>query len=248
MPASLAGFAHPQFLVETAWLAANLGLPELRVIDCTVHIGFDPHAEPCYTIASGQEDFERAHIPGAQFVDVVTELSDSANPVPCMAPSAAEFAAVMSRLGVGNKSRVVLYSGQNAYWATRVWWLLRMVGFDNAALLDGGWQKWRREGRPAEAGPARPRRPSRFPVRRSRELMAPKEEVLAAIGDPAVLTINALPEDQHNFTTGVHYGRPGHIAGSINVPSADLLNPDTNEFLSPAELRQRFEAAGAFVI
>ncbi len=108
MPASLVGFAHPQFLVETAWLAANLGLPELRVIDCTVHIGFDPHAEPCYTIAPGREDFERAHIPGAEFVDVVTELSDSANPVPCMAPSAIEFAAVMSRLGVGTKSRVVL--------------------------------------------------------------------------------------------------------------------------------------------
>ena len=100
-----AGFAHPEFLVETDWLAAHLGQSDLRIIDCTVHIGFDPHAEPCYTIASGREDFERGHIPGAQFVDVVTELSDPANPVPCMAPSAAEFAALMSRLGVGNKSR-----------------------------------------------------------------------------------------------------------------------------------------------
>src|SRR5205809_4786850 len=246
MSASLAGFAHPQFLVETAWLAANLGLRELRVIDCTVHIGFDPYAEPCYTVASGREDFERAHIPGAQFVDVVSELSDPANPVPLMAPGAAEFAAVMGRLSIGNRSRVVLYSGQNAYWATRVWWLLRMFGFDNAALLDGGWQKWRREGRPAEAGPAKPRRPTRFVVRAQRDLMATKAEVLAATGDPAALTINALPEDQHNFTSGVHYGRPGHIIGSINIPSADLLDPNTNEFRSPAELRQRFEQAGAF--
>jgi len=246
MPASLAGFAHPQFLVETAWLAANLGLRDLRVIDCTVHIGFDPYAEPCYTVASGREDFERAHIPGAQFVDVVSELADPANPVPLMAPGAAEFAAVMGRLSIGNRSRVVLYSGQNAYWATRVWWLLRMFGFDNPALLDGGWQKWRREGRPAEAGPAGPRRPTRFVVRAQRDLMATKAEVLAATGDPAALTINALPEDQHNFTSGVHYGRPGHITGSINIPSADLLDPNTNEFRSPAELRRRFEQAGAF--
>ena len=242
----MAGLAHPEFLVETDWLAAHLGMPALRILDCTVHIGFDPYAEPCYTVASGRDDFERGHIPGAQFVDVVTELSDPANPVPLMAPGAAEFAAVMGRLGIGNRSRVVLYSGQNAYWATRVWWLLRVFGFDNAAVLNGGWQKWRREGRPAEAGPAKPRRPTRFVVRARPELMATKPEVLAATGDPAALTINALPEDQHNFSSGVHYGRPGHIAGSVNVPSADLVDPGTNEFRPPAELRRRFEQAGAF--
>src|SRR5205814_10109168 len=121
-----------------AGLAANLGLRALRFIDCTVHIGFDPYAEPCYTVASGREDFERAHIPGAQFVDVVSELSDPANPVPLMAPGAAEFAAVMSRLGVGNQSRVVLYSAQNTYSATRVCWLLRVCGFDKAAVLSDG--------------------------------------------------------------------------------------------------------------
>src|SRR5438477_1290158 len=246
MAASTASLAHPEFLVETDWLAAHLGLPELCVIDCTVHIGFDPYAEPCYTVASGREDFERGHIPGAQFVDVVTELSDPANPVPCMAPGAAEFAAVMGRLGIGNRSRVVLYSGQNAYWATRVWWLLRVFGFDNAAVLNGGWQKWRREGRPAEAGPSKPRRPTRFVVRARRELMATKTEVLAATGDPAAMTINALPEDQHDLTSGVHFGRPGHIAGSVNIPSADLVDPGTNEFRPPAELRRRFEQAGAF--
>src|SRR5947207_4214249 len=246
MAAGKADVAHAEFLVETDWLAAHLAMPELRILDCTVHIGFDPYAEPCYTVASGRDDFERGHIPGAQFVDVVAELSDPAKPVPLMAPGAAEFAAVMGRLGIGNRSRVVLYSGQNPYWATRVWWLLRVFGFDNAAVLNGGWQKWRREGRPAEAGPAKPRRPTRFVVRAQRDLMATKAEVLAATGDPAALTINALPEDQHNFTSGVHYGRPGHIAGSINIPSADLLNPETNEFRSAAELRRRFDETGAF--
>src|SRR5204863_1428661 len=190
MLAPLATFAHWEFLVEAEWLAAHLGEPDLRVIDCTVHIRFDP-ALTGPTRSSGREDFERGHIPGAQFVDVVTELSDPTSPVPCMAPGAAEFAAVMGRLGIGNRSRVVLYSGQNAYWATRVWWLLRVFGFDNAAVLNGGWQKWRREGRPAEAGPSKPRRPTRFVVRARRELMATKTEVLAATGDPAALTLDA---------------------------------------------------------
>src|ERR1700741_1721397 len=105
----------------------------------------------------------------------------------------------MSRLGIDNASRVVLYSAQNVYWAARVWWLLRLFGFDNAAVLNGGWQKWGREGRPSEVGPARPRSPSHFVIRaqRERELVATKAEVLAAIGDPSVCTINALPADQH---------------------------------------------------
>jgi 3-mercaptopyruvate sulfurtransferase SseA/class 3 adenylate cyclase len=241
----LATFADREFLVEAEWLAAHLGEPDLRVIDCTVHIRFDP-ALTGPTRSSGREDFERGHIPGAQFVDVVTELSDPTSPVPCMAPSAAQFAAAMSRLGVANASRIVLYSGQNAYWAARVWWLLRLFGFDNAAVLNGGWQKWRREGRPTEAGPAKRRRPSRFVIRAQRELVATKAEVLAAIGDPSVRTINALPADQHLFTSGVHYGRPGHIAGSLNVPAEDLVDPVSNEFLPADRLRQHFEKVGAF--
>ena len=245
MSAPLAAFAHPEFLIESEWLAAHLGDPDLRVIDCTVHIHFDP-ALVGPTRSSGREDFEQGHIPDAQFVDVVTELSDPTNPVPCMVPSAAQFATAMSRLGIGHASRVVLYSAQGAYWAARVWWLLRLFGFDNAAVLNGGWQKWRREGRPSEAGPARPRPPSRFVIGPPRDLIATTAEVLAAIGHPSVCTINALPADQHLFASGIHYGRPGHIVGSLNVPAEDLLDPVSNEFLPADRLRQRFEEVGAF--
>ena len=139
VPADPAGFAHPEFLVETEWLEAHLGRPDLRILDCTVHIVFDPQA--MFTIAPGRDDFERGHIPGAQFVDLLTELSDTSHPVPLMAPSPAQLASVMSRLGVENRCRVILYSAQNAYWATRVWWLFRVFGFDNAAVLNGGWQR-----------------------------------------------------------------------------------------------------------
>jgi thiosulfate/3-mercaptopyruvate sulfurtransferase len=244
VPASFASFAHPEFLVETEWLEARLGRSDLRILDCTVHIVFDPQA--MFTIAPGRDDFERGHIPGAQFVDLLTELSDTSHPVPLMAPSPAQFASVMSRLGVENGCRVILYSAQNAYWATRVWWLFRVFGFDNAALLNGGWQRWRREKRPIETGPARQPLRARFNVSELRPLMASKADVLAAIADPAVCIINALPEDQFLFTSGVHYGRPGHITGSLNVPSEDLLDSETNEFLPAAELRRRFERIGAF--
>lgn len=123
--------------------------------------------------------------------------------------------------------------------------MLREYGFDNAALLNGGFQKWAREGRPVETGPAHPRPPARFIIRERRRLMVNKEEVLAAINDGGVCTINALRAEQHAGTGGNTYGRPGHITGSVNVPAAELVNPETNELLPAAELRRRFAAVGA---
>src|SRR6202022_3668380 len=111
------------------------------------------------------------------------ELSDISHPVPLMAPGAGQFASVMTAHGIGNGTRVVLYSAQNAYWATRVWWLFRMFGFDDAAVLNGGLKKRRGETRPIETGPARPPPPARFVVGKQHPLIASKEEVLAAIGD-----------------------------------------------------------------
>ena len=92
-------------------------------------------------------------------------------------------------------------------------------------MLDGGWQKWQREGRPVEAGPARPRQPGNFTVREVRNLMVGKDEVLRAIGDGAVCTINALQPQQHTGGGGNSYGRPGRIKGSVNLPAAHLLDP-----------------------
>jgi thiosulfate/3-mercaptopyruvate sulfurtransferase len=194
----------------------------------------------------GRADFEKGHIPGAQFVDLKGDLSDKSHRLRFMLPSAAAFAAAMSRFGVGEGTRVVLYSTANPWWATRVWWMLRVFGFDDAVVLNGGWQKWSREGRPIETGPAKPRPAGHFVVREQRPLMVGKEEVLQGIGDGAVCTINALAPEQHAGTGGNSYGRPGHIKGSLNLPAAHLLDPATNEFLPPAELRQRFEAIGAF--
>jgi thiosulfate/3-mercaptopyruvate sulfurtransferase len=120
-----------------------------------------------------------------------------------------------------------------------------VFGFDAAAVLNGGWQKWRREGRPVETGPGKSRPPGNFIVRERRPLMVGKEEVLRAIGNDAVCTINALSPEQHAGTGGNTYGRSGHIKGSVNLPAAHLLDPGTNEFLAADELRKRFESVGA---
>ena len=238
------GFAHPEFLVETDWLAAHLDDPKVVVLDCTTHLIPDPKIT--YTVLPGRADFEKGHIPGAQFVDIQADVSDpEALPLRFMAPKLEALAAAMRRFGVSRDSRVVLYSTANFWWATRVWWLLRMVGFDDAAVLNGGFQKWLREGRPVETGPGRPRPPGDFEVRRIRDLMVGKEAVRAAIGDAAVCTVNALLPQQHAGTGGNSYGRPGHIAGSVNLPAAHLLDPETNTLLPAEALREKFAAIGA---
>jgi thiosulfate/3-mercaptopyruvate sulfurtransferase len=240
----MAGFAHPEFLIDTASLARQLGDPGLVVLDCTTHLVPDP--KTTYRVVPGRADFEKGHIPGAQFVDVQGDVSDNSHRLRFMRPSAQAFAAAMGRLGVGEGTRVVTYSTTTPQWATRVWWLLRTFGFDDAAVLDGGFQKWSREGRPLETGPAKPRPPAHFVVRAERPLMVGKDEVLKAIGNGAVCTLNALSAEQHAGTGGNTYGRVGRIKGSVNLPAAHLLDPTTGAFLPADELRRRFEGVGAF--
>lgn len=237
------GFVHPEFLVETDWLAQHLTDPKVVVLDCTVHL--IPNPKTTYDVVSGRADFENGHIPGAQFLDLQADLSDPDAKLRFMLPSVEHFAAAMGRFGVGADTKVVTYSTANVWWASRVWWMLRVFGHDNAAVLNGGWQKWSREGKAGEIGPGNPRVPENFPPRGQRDLMVGKDAVLAAIGDGAVCTLNALQPAQHAGTGGNSYGRPGHIKGSINLPAAHLLDPETNAFLPPAELRRRFAAVGA---
>jgi thiosulfate/3-mercaptopyruvate sulfurtransferase len=239
-----AGFVHPEFLIDTATLEARLPQPELRVFDCTTHLIPDPRTT--YQVVPGRADFEKGHIPGAQFIDIQADLSDPSQRLRFMQPTAEAFAATMRRFGVSENSTVVLYSTTTPQWATRVWWLLRVFGFGKAAVLDGGWQKWTREGRPVETGPARPRPPGDFAARSPRPLMAGREDVLRAIGDGAVCTLNALSAEQHAGSGGNTYGRPGRIKGSVNLPAAHLIDPATGAFLPAEELRGRFDRVGAF--
>jgi thiosulfate/3-mercaptopyruvate sulfurtransferase len=239
----MSGFVHPEYLVETEWLAEHLNDPDVLVFDCTTHLIPDPKIT--YQVKPGREDFEQGHIPGAQFVDMLHDVSDTSQSLRFMRQSPEEFAAALRRFGVNSRTRVISYSTANVWWATRFWFLLHEFGHDNAAVLNGGWQKWQHEGRPIEKGAARARPAGDFAIRQVRNLMVGKDDVLRAIGDGAVCTLNALQPQQHAGAGGNSYGRPGRIAGSVNLPAAHLLDPDSNTFLPAEELRKRFESVGA---
>jgi thiosulfate/3-mercaptopyruvate sulfurtransferase len=237
----MADFVHPEFLVETDWLARHLD--DVVVLDCTTHLIPDP--KTTYVVKPGREDYEKGHIPEARFCDVARDVSDTRQKLNFMRQQPDDFAAAMRRFGISNSTRVVTYSTANPWWATRVWWLLREFGHDNAAVLNGGWQKWIAEGRAVETGPAKPPAPGDFTVREVRNLMVGKDVVKGAIGDAGVCTLNALLPAQHSGSGGNSYGRPGRIAGSVNVPAAHLLDPATNTFLPADELRRRMAEVGA---
>lgn len=238
-----ARYAHPEAIVSTEWLAANLDAPGLRVFDCTTYLRYETGTGRPYRVESGRADYEAGHIPRSGFLDLQGELSDSTAPTNFMMLSPEELAARFAAKGIGTGTRVVLYSRKSMQWATRIWWMLRAIGFDDAAVLDGGFDKWEAEGRPTEPGEAR-YPPAQLTARPRPELFVGKAEMQAAIGDAGACTINALAPDLHSGET-VRYGRPGRIPGSVNVPVAALLDPATQTFAAPEQAASRFAAVGA---
>ncbi|MDA0352949.1 MAG: sulfurtransferase [Chloroflexi bacterium] len=231
-----------RYLVETDWLEANLDAPEVRVLDCTTFLrrGDDGRLRA----ESGHEAWAESHIPGSVFADLPGELSDKDAKLRFMMPPPEQFAAAMSSYGVGEGTRAVLYDRAAGMWAARIWWMLRAFGFEDAAVLNGGWTKWTAEGRPTSNEPSAPRTAA-FTARPRPELIATREEVLAATSDGATCIINALSEEQHRGEGASPYGRPGRITSSVNVPANSLVDPATNAYLPLEVLRDRFAGVGA---
>lgn len=153
----------PQALMSAEQLTNILGQSSLRVYDCTTYLETPPPgSDDPYVAVPGRRTFEEAHIPGADFLDLQGEFSDATTRLRFMMPATVELEAAFGRHGLGTDSRVVLYSIGTMMWATRFWWMLRSLGFDRAAVLDGGLDKWKAEGRPTESGPARGYPPATF--------------------------------------------------------------------------------------
>jgi len=224
-------------LVSTEWLSENLDDPGLVVLDCTVSMVPDSTAVIGFRSVCGRPAYEKGHIPTAGFADLMGDLADTSSSLQFAMPTAKQFCAAMGGLGVGDDSRVVLYDELNSAWAARVWWMLRWVGFDQAALLDGGLGAWKAEGRPLSteaverdslvlSGFERP------------ELIAYYEDALDAMEDDSVTLLDVMPE-AHYRGQMVMYDRPGHIPGAVNVPVTSLLD-ETGHFRSDEELAALF--------
>jgi len=226
----------PGPLVSPDWLAEHLDHSDLRVLEATAWL--DPPTRPGkpYDVRSGRAEWETSHILGSAFADLVHDLAEPHPTLNFTFPSPERFAKGMSALGVEDGTFAVIYDRNGMTWSTRLWWLLRTYGFDDAAVLDGGWQGW---SGPISDQPA-PERSARFTPRRRPHLIADKAEVQAG---PQCL-LNALAPDVFRGETN-RYGRAGRIPGSVNVYAKELVDPESGRLLAPEHLRERLETVGA---
>lgn len=228
-------------LISTEELAARIGSPELRIFDCTVYLRKSDDGP--FRVESGRGAFDEGHIPESGFIDQVAELSDPDSPLRFTALDADRLTAAFAARGIGSDTPVVLYDRAFNMWATRAWWLLRSIGFDNAAVLDGGWKAWTEDGREVSTA-AQPQHPagSLTPAPRPGMLVG-RAEVEAAMADDQVCLVNALSPQVHDGSDD-GYGRPGHIPSSKNVFAVQLVEPETHRYRPLEELRSMFDGAG----
>jgi thiosulfate/3-mercaptopyruvate sulfurtransferase len=231
--------------ITTAELAAILDRPDLRLFDCTTYLEYQPEGSDIpYVAVPGRHTFEAAHIPGADFLDLQGEFSDPNTELRFMMPPIAQLETAFGRHGIAANSQVVLYSIGSAMWATRFWWMLRSLGFENVSVLDGGLDKWKAEGRAIETGPAKGYKPATFTAKPQQRYFVDKHDVLAAKGDRNTVVVNALGPQFHKGLEPSRYGRPGRIPGSINVSAATLFDPQTKAFVPLAEAEAKFASQG----
>jgi thiosulfate/3-mercaptopyruvate sulfurtransferase len=225
-----------KWIVETDWLASRLDAPDLVVLDASLHLPTSGR--------NAKAEYLAQHIPGALFFDV-DDISDEKNPLPHMLPSPAKFASRMKKMGIGDGMRIIVYDSEGLYSAGRAWWMFRIMGHDDVAVLNGGLKKWKAEGRPLEDGEPRRRSERHFTARFHAELVRDAAEVKALIGDKLTQIVDARAAGRfEGRDADPRPGlRKGHIPSSRNVPFATLLNPDGT--LKPAaELQAIFAKAG----
>ncbi|MEA2920754.1 MAG: thiosulfate/3-mercaptopyruvate sulfurtransferase [Bradyrhizobium sp.] len=232
-------------IITSSELAAILDQPGLRLFDCTTYLEPAPAGGPVpYFVVPGRQTFEAGHIPGADFLDLQGEFSDQATELRFMMPAIGQLEAAFGRHGVSAESHVVLYSIGTAMWATRFWWMLKSLGLENLAVLDGGPDKWKAEGRAIETGAAKGYRPATFTAKPKPGFFVDKHETLAASADRNTVVVNALGPQFHKGLEPSRYGRPGRVPGSCNVSAATLFDPQTKAFLPLADAQAKFEAQG----
>lgn len=232
-----------RMLVSPEWLHAHLDDPDLRIIDCSAQLIPQPVGPS--RVESGLPHDQQAHVPGARYLNMATDLSDPAGRYAYTFPTDAQIEARLGELGIGNEHHVVLYGSGYLGSVTRVWYVLHTAGHARVSLLDGGFERWRDERRPLTATPPAVT-PTRYRVQRRPERITDAQGVLSVLQDPATRVINALSREQFLGIGGAHYGRPGCIPNSVSAPARDMIDPLTNRLLPDDVLRAQLQAAGVW--
>jgi thiosulfate/3-mercaptopyruvate sulfurtransferase len=231
-------YVNEGYLIEPEALHQLLGTENLKVFDATVHL---VPAEKGYRAESGLADYENAHVPGAAFLDQIRAVSDTTTGLGFSLPEAGALQEGLRSVGINSADRVVLYSTGHMMWATRAWWLLHYAGLDNVSVLNGGFAGWQAAGLATESGSST-FEPGNVTVSIRPDRFVDQAQVLTAIGDSAVCTVNALAPDVYSGESKMSYGRKGHITGSVNVHYDELL--DGGRFRPAEELRASLAAKG----
>jgi thiosulfate/3-mercaptopyruvate sulfurtransferase len=225
----------PKTLVSTQWLAAHLDDPDLRLLDASFYL---PNAG-----RDAKAEYDAAHIPGARFFDI-DEISDLRSDLPHMVPPVEKFMSRMRAMGVGDGHQVVVYDGAGIYSAARVWWLFRLMGQEDVAVLDGGFPKWQAEGHPVEDLPPVVR-DRHMTVRRQNHLVKDVTQVSAAskLADTVILDARSAERFRGEVDEPRAGLRRGHIPGSTSLPFTEVLNDD-GTMKSEEDLRAIFAGRG----
>lgn len=225
----------PKTLVSTDWLAQHINDPDLRIIDASFYLP-DMNRD-------ARAEYSAAHIPGARFFDI-DDISDHRSDLPHMAPTTEKFMSRMRAMGIGDGHQVVVYDGAGLFSAARVWWLFRLMGKMDIAVLDGGFPKWQAEGRPVEDMPPMVR-DRHMTVSRQNQMVKDVTQVAAAskLRDYEIIDARSPARFRGEEPEPRKGLRAGHIPNSRNVHYKTLLNDD-GTLKSAAQIRAVFEAAG----
>lgn len=223
-------YTRPGILVSTDDLVELLKDPSLILIDATVYLN---RGKNRMQAESGLDPYKRGHIPGARFLDLITEASDTNSRLGFTLPEPTVLESTFRKIGINNDSHVIFYSTGHMMWATRAWWLLHYLGHDKLSVLNGGFDAWVNEQLPVSQHIPEAVR-GNFVASPRENVFAKKHQVVAAIDEPESIIVNALTKELHTGTSEFHYGRAGHITGSCNLPYDDVL--ENGCFRSAADL------------
>ena len=231
---------YPKAIISCEWLNRNLENKRVRLYDCTTFLNYtDNHPSKPYDVESGYQDYLKEHIPGASFLDLQNQISNTESQYKFTLPDVDMLGNRFGKLGIGQPYHIILYSKNGLQWATRVWWMIYMLGYTNVSVLNGGLKEWKRLDYDLESGESFYSETA-FSNSENQSFFVGREQTLDGMNDNSCFLINALTSDIHNGES-TRYGRPGRIPGSINIPFSDLMDVDTHMLKSPKEALSAFE-------